>query len=72
MNADDEFDMKELRNQQLQAIRYCYRQDLLVAKLIYQDRIRRFDFANVPYITRTTQPIAEAFHGIEPIFFMRN
>lgn len=65
-------DINELRTMQLKAIHYCFLQDLLTAKVIYQDRLRRFDFENIPYVTRVTQPIAEAFHGIEPIFFMRN
>ena len=72
MNENDDFDMKELRTMQLQAIRYCFRQDLLTAKVIYQDRLRRFDYANITYVTRKEQPIAEAFLGIQPILFMRN
>lgn len=72
MNDDDDFDIKALRAQQLQAIEYCLIQDLLTAKVMYQDRLRRFDFTNVPFVTRETQPIAEAFLGIEPVFFMRN
>ncbi len=72
MDDEDRFDMKELRTAQLQAIRYCLRQDLLTAKIMYQDRLRRFDYANITYVTRTTQPIVEAVLGIEPICFMRN
>ena len=72
MNDNDEFDMSDIRGMQEEAVKYCYRQDLLTAKINYRDRMHRLDFLGTKGVIRQSNLIVEIPMGIAPILFMEN
>ena len=66
------FDPKELRSMQLEAIEYCLRQDLLAAKIKYQDAMRRMDYTSIKYVARECNLVIDYSLGVVPIVFLEN
>lgn len=72
MNNNDQFDFSSIRNMQIEAVKYCFRQDLLTAKINYRDRMRRLGFLGTKVVTRPANLRVEIPMGIAPILFMES
>ena len=72
MNDKDGFDMSELRELQLDAIKAEYQRQMLDARILYEDRMRRIDYLGIKCVTRNSNLVAEFNMGIHPIQCMEN
>jgi hypothetical protein len=71
MNLNNDFNMNDLKSMQREAIQYELRQALLMAKVRYQDRIRRLDCVT-RFAIRDNENMVDIVHGILPIQFLEN
>ena len=72
MDENDSFDMSQLRELQLEALKVELRQNLLTSKIHYKDAIRRIDYMGIKYVARLCNLAVEYRLGVIPICFMEN
>ena len=72
MRDETMFDPRDIRDKQVEAIKYVLKHDILDAKITYRDRMRRLDYATRFIVRETPNLAVDIMLGVFPIKFLEN